>query len=136
MSEQEPERKTADKFIDGTELIPHPTKGMVPLYEGHPPDTPLPIWRCPHCGESGVSMKDLWKAYKRRDRLVFEREAYDYDDPEWSDLNEGVHEMRREIDRLLWALPPNVSSWVSDETRPRFWEDSELNPDNYRTEER
>jgi len=122
--------KTADGFRDGTALVPHSINGMVPLYEDHPPDTYLPMWRCPHCGEHGVTLKDIWRLYRRRERLLILKNEYDYTDTEWSHYNEGIQQTNRELERLTWALPSNVSKWVRENTEPRFWDDSDLNPKN------
>lgn len=122
------EHETAHDFQDGSELVPHPVNGAVPLYPDHPPDTYLPMWRCPHCGESGVTMKDIWRLYKRRERLLNLKNEYEYDEPEWSHYNDGIQATNKQLSRLTWALPANVSKWVRDNTEPRFWEDSDLNP--------
>ena len=108
-------QETAETFVDGGDLVPHPVDGPVPLYEGHPPDTILPAWRCPDCGTSMPSIRDVWEADRRRERLVREREEYDYDTDEWDALNEGVHHYRRRIGDLLGALPSNISAWLTRE---------------------
>ena len=119
----------ASTFVSGTDLIPHPVDGAVPLYDNHPPDTHLPMWRCPHCGESGVTMHDIWKLFKRRRRLLDEREAYDYPSEEWKTFQDGIRETNREIDRFLGALPAEVSGWVRPHVDPSRWSESELNPE-------
>lgn len=105
----------AHDFVSGEEYIPHPVNGAVPVYESKPPNTVLPGWRCPDCGTSMPTIQDIWKAYRNRDRLAALREEHEFDTDEWEAYNEGVHHYRREIDRLLSALPAKVSSWVRKE---------------------
>ena len=126
--------KTADAFVDGERTVPHPVNGPVPLYDDHPPDTHLPMWRCPHCGESGVTLKDLWKLFMRRDRLLREREERcEYPSDEWKAYQEGIRETNMRIGRLLGCLPANVSKWARSHADPDKWEYSILNPENRRS---
>jgi hypothetical protein len=106
-------QETVETFVDGPDLVPHPIDGMVPLYEGHPPDTILPSWRCPDCGTTMPSIRDVWEADRRRERLAHEREEYEYGTDEWDALNEGVHHYRRRVDKLLGALPSNITAWLT-----------------------
>jgi hypothetical protein len=64
------------------------------------------------------SLRDLWSARRKRDRLAAHREEYEFDTEEWDAFNDGVHHYRNEIDRMLWALPAGVSSWASSVTDP------------------
>lgn len=123
--------ETATDFEPGETLVPHSINGAVPLYPDHPPDTYLPMWRCPHCGEHGVTMKDLWRLYKRRGRLLALKNEYEYDDPAWSHYNDGIQATNQEISQLLWALPANISKWARENTDPYHWQESQLNPDNH-----
>ena len=127
------EYEIAALFRDGTELIPHPVKGMVPLYDGHPPDTYLPMDRCPNCRE-GITMKRLWRLYKRRERLLAEKMDTHQGCELWHAYQDGIRETNREISQLTWALPSNVSSWIREQVEPRFWEKSDLNPEAYARE--
>jgi hypothetical protein len=114
------EYRTADAFVSGEETVPHPVKGAIPVYDdGVPPDTILPATRCPCCDELMPSLLDIWKARQNRDRLAERREQYDFGTGKWEGYNEGVHHYRKEIARLLGALPANVSSWASRVTDPR-----------------
>jgi len=114
------EYRTADDFVSGAEVVPHPVDGAIPVYDdGIPPDTILPAWRCPCCDATMPSLLDLWNARRNRDRLAERREEFEFDTDEWEAYNAGVHHYRDEIDRLLGALPANVSSWASRVTDPR-----------------
>jgi hypothetical protein len=124
------DRKTADSFVEGEKTIPHPVNGPVPLYEDHPPDTILPTWRCPHCGGIGVTLKDLWKLYMRRERLFREREEYDYPSEEWKSYQDGIRETNQQIGYLSGCLPSNLSKWARSHADPDKWENSILNPEN------
>jgi hypothetical protein len=75
-------------------------------------------------------MKDLWRLYKRRERLLALKNEYSYHEEEWSHYNDGIQATNSQISRLLWALPANISKWVRDNTDPYHWESSELNPEN------
>lgn len=108
-------RETTAEFVSGEEYIPHPVKGLVPIYKRHPPKTTLPGWRCPDCGSSMPTMYDLWRADQNRNRLARHREEHEFATVEWEAFNEGVHHYRREIDRMLSALPANVSSGARKE---------------------
>ena len=113
------EYRTADSFISGEESIPHPVQGAVPVYnDGIPPETVLPAWRCPCCGEQMPTIYDVWQARRNRNRLAARRNQYEFDDPMWDAYNEGVHHYRDEVSRLLSGLPAGVSSWVSNVTDP------------------
>lgn len=126
------DQEIAETFVSAENLLPD-RNGAVPLYPDHAPDTHLPMWRCPCCGESGPTMKDLWRLYKRRERLIQEKfELDDHNSEEYSAYMEGVQEINREISRLTWAIPSEVSSWIRRQVEPRFWDESDLNPVNYR----
>ena len=106
--------RTADDFVSGEQVVPHPVEGAIPVYDdGIPPETVMPASSCPCCGERMPTIYDVWQARRRRDRLVEERNQYEFDDPMWDAYNEGIQYHRKEIDRLLAALPANVSSWVN-----------------------
>lgn len=130
--ETESEYEIAEAFVHAEALFPD-RNGAVPLYSDHPPDTQLPMWRCPCCGEVGPTMKDLWRLYKRRDRLVEERNEYDYPSEEWEAFQEGVRETNRRIDAIGGALPSEVSSWIRRQVEPHRWDRSDLNPDRERS---
>lgn len=121
----------AEVLVDADALLPD-RNGAVPLYTDHAPDTHLPMWRCPCCGESAPTMNDLWRLYKRRERLIDEKNEYEYPSEEWDAYQEGIKETNRRISRLTGALPSEIASWVRDQVDPIQWSNSELNPDNYR----
>lgn len=120
----------AQAFVGADGLLPE-RNGMVPLYPDHPPDTHLPMWRCPCCGESGPTMKDLWRLYKRREQLLAYKNECDYPSEEWTAYNDGIKETNRRISRITWALPPEVAGWIRKQVEPRHWERSQLNPANH-----
>lgn len=108
--------RTADGFVSGEELIPHPVQGAVPVYDdGGPPDTILPGWRCPCCGETMPTVRDFWRADRNRTRLVQMREEHEFDSDEWEAYNEGVQHYSQEIGRLHSALPAEITGWVQRE---------------------
>ena len=111
----EDDGEVARDYVSGEDYMPHPTQGIVPLYEEHPPKTTLPSWRCPDCGSSMPTIYDVWKAYQNKDRLAHRREQHEFETEEWVGYNEGVHHYRRKIDRMMSALPPEVAGWVRNE---------------------
>ncbi|WP_436348828.1 hypothetical protein [Natronorubrum sp. FCH18a] len=125
-------RETAEAFVDGTALIPHPITGAVPIYEGHPPDTHLPAWRCHDCGETAPTILEFWQADRNRHRLARERGEYEYGTDEWDAYTEGLYHYRDRIDRLYSALPATISSWVSQEVIGRDGRFFEPYPDEQR----
>jgi len=127
MSEQEYE--TADNFVPADEAIPHPVQGALPLYEDHPPDTWLPMQRCPECGET-VSIKDIWRLYKRRERLLELQQELHHTSDEYHAYQKGIRDAMRNADTYFWALNSKISSWVRKQVEPRFWDSSDLNPKN------
>lgn len=126
------EKEIASAFVNQETLFPD-WNGAVPLYPDHPPDTVLPILRCPCCGEMAPTMKDLWRLYKHRERLIDERNELEYPSEEWSAYQEGVKETNRKISRISGALPTEYSSWVRRQIEPFQWSNSDLNPANYRS---
>lgn len=125
------ETKTADAFVQIEDLMPD-RKGMVPLYEDHPPDTILLTWRCPCCGETAPTMKDLWRLYKRRERLIDLQDECEYPSDEYSAYQEGIKATNRRISRISGDVPTEWSTWLRRQVEPRHWEDSDLNPENQR----
>lgn len=103
------------EFVRGEETIPHPVTGLMPVYDGHPPDTVLPGWRCPDCGTSMPTIYEIWKADKNRLRLADERLEVNQGSEQWHAYTDGIHHYRDELNRMFSALPANVSSWVRDE---------------------
>lgn len=131
MSDTDSDQEIADVFVNSEELFPD-RHGAVPLYSDHPPDTHLPMWRCPCCHEPGPTMRDLWQLYKRRERLLDLQNEYDYPSEGWTAYNEGIQETNRRISRITWALPSEVAGWIRKQVDPRKWPDSDLNPATYR----
>ncbi|WP_440767547.1 hypothetical protein [Natronorubrum sp. DTA7] len=124
--------ETAEAFVDGTALVPHPMTGAVPIYESHPPDTHLPAWRCHKCGETAPTILEFWRADRNRHRLARERSEHEYGTDEWDAYTEGLHHYRNRIDRLYSALPATISSWVSQEVINRDGRFFEPYPDEQR----
>lgn len=125
---QDPE--IAETFVNTDELYPD-RSGAVPLYSSHPPDTVLPTCRCPSCGETAPTMKDLWRLYKRREQLLAYKKACEYPSDEWTAYNEGIQQTNRRISRITRCLPSEMATWLRRQIDPWFWETSELNPTNY-----
>lgn len=115
-----PDAAVAHEFVDANDWLPE-FSGMIPLYEGHPPDTVLPATKCPHCHTLMPTAYDLFRWEKQRHRLIEERQEFDRDTEIYQEMTQDIQDLGKERADATLALP---HGW-------RKWADNEVIPDGY-----